>query len=81
MPAPVGGTFPDPAGNLRTMANPGNDTTRGHRPNAAERLAAALGRPVSPPMSRQEAAQFEADQDRADAELERILGLRQANAA
>jgi hypothetical protein len=44
-------------------------------PNAAQRLAAALGREPAPPMTDQEIAEFEADQDRADADLERLLGL------
>jgi len=58
-----------------------SDPVPAERPNAAQRLAAALGRPAPRPLSAAERADLERRQDAADAELERIYGLGQTRAA
>ena len=51
------------------------------RATTSHRLAAALGRPAPEPLTPSESAAFEAAQDRADAEAERIWGIRSQAAA
>jgi hypothetical protein len=51
------------------------------RLNASERLSAALERPVPEPLTEVERAGLEAAQDRADADAERIWGVRGQAAA
>lgn len=48
---------------------------------AAQRLALALGRPAPEPLSADELATLETAQDRADAEAERVWGVRGQAAA
>ncbi|MDG4764509.1 hypothetical protein O7632_10385 [Solwaraspora sp. WMMD406] len=48
---------------------------------AAQRLAAALGKPLPLPLSADELAELEAAQDRADADAELIWGVRGQAAA
>lgn len=80
------------AGSRRTRGNPSTGDERYDRPVAAEdrtpehltasqRLAAALGRPAPEPLTDAERAALEIAQDRADAEAERIWGVRGQAAA
>ncbi|MFV2022408.1 hypothetical protein [Micromonospora sp. LOL_023] len=57
------------------------DETTPEPPTAAQRLAAALGQPLPLPLSADELAELEAAQDRADADAERIWGVRGQAAA
>ena len=49
--------------------------------SASQRLALALGRGVPEPLSADELAALEAAQDRADADAERVWGVRRQAAA
>lgn len=51
------------------------------RLTASQRLAAALGRPAPRPLTDIERREFEAAQDRVDAEIERLYGAGRAAAA
>lgn len=55
--------------------------TAGHPRTASERLAAALGRPAPRKLAAAERAGLERRQDAADADAERVYGIRGQSAA
>jgi len=65
-----------PVGPGRYRRRMAEDRRTGEPLTASQRLAAALGRPVPRKLTPAEAEAFEAAQDQADAEAERIWGVR-----
>jgi hypothetical protein len=51
------------------------DSAPAQRPTASQRLAAALGRPAPRPLTDTERREFEAAQDRLDADIARLYRL------